>query len=120
MNNKGQIEVETILGLIAVLFIFVGVMAITSMRNAEIESLSSISSDASECRELSSIISFMGSSKYNSEITISISNDINLFADHVSITGTSCDFFANASPSQLYKGAVRVYESGGLIYAENV
>ena len=62
----------------------------------------------------------MGSSRYNSEITFPIGNDANLFADHVSINGVSCDFFADASPSLLSKGNVKIYESGGLVYAENV
>lgn len=119
MNEQGQVEIETILGIVAVLVIFIGVMAITSSRNAETEMLFSISNEKNECMGLASIISSMASNNGSSEITIPIDNDINLFSDHLSISGNSCDFFGTASPSQLSKGNVKIYESNGVVYAEN-
>ena len=120
MKNSGQVEVEAILGIIAVLFVFVAIISITSARNSEIETLASISQTQSQCNELSSIISFMNNGKYNSEITIALGNDMNLFSDHISASGIICDFFGNALPAQLYKGTIRMYESGGVVHAENV
>jgi hypothetical protein len=120
VNEQGQIEVETILGIAAVLVIFVGVMAITSFRNSETETILSISNEKNECKGIASIISFMASGKGSSEITIPINTDVNLFQDHLSISGNSCDFFGVASPSQLSKGNAKIYESNGVVYAENV
>ena len=120
MSERGQVEVETIIGLIVVLFIFIGIITITSFRNSEIENISSISQNETECREIASIISYMASNSNSAEITIALNTDVNLFSDHISISGTVCDFFGTASTAQLSKGNVKIYESGGVIHAQNV
>ena len=119
LKNGGQVEIEAILGIIAVLFVFVAIISITSARNSEIETLASISQAQSQCNQLSSVISFMNNGKYNSEITIAIENDMNLFTDHINADGIICDFFGDASQAQLYRGTIRVYKSGGVVHAEN-
>jgi len=120
VNASGQVEVETIIGIIIVLFIFIGVIAITSLRNSEIEAISSISQNQKNCSELASIISYMSSNSNNSEITILLGSDVNVFADHLGISGITCDFFGTAAPSQLSKGNAKIFESNGVIYAQNV
>jgi len=117
---RGQIEVETLVALAVVLVIFVGVMLIIGVNGQNTDALRQSQAAQKECNEVAAIINYFGANQNEERITIQLSQDANVYTDHFSVGGISCDFFANALEGELKQGGISIYESEGVIILENI
>jgi hypothetical protein len=106
LNNRGQISIETLVGVVIVFLLFIVVIAYNNFVGDSSVALAFTLQTKSECLGLSEIITRVYSSGDGSEANYSIEFDANILGKErlVIIGQESCTFLANSSTAFLPKG----------------
>ena len=120
MNEKGQVTIEVLAGVVILLLMFVGVLLFALQKNTELDFVKTEYENQIACQKISGIISYIYSNSKSTQITFNIEKDANIFSANVTIGKYYCNFSGRALPVNLVKGIVKAQDVNGLVVLSNV
>ncbi len=118
---KGQISLETLMAIGAMLVLLVMVLAHNSNVKGSAELLSEKFDENNKCLKLAYIISEVYSQGENTRISFQLETDANVLAAYrvIEINQQHCGFLANAEDKELSRGRIIASNSNGQVVFES-
>lgn len=120
MKRKAQISQEAITAAIVIFLVFVVVFAYVSQHNIDTVAVKDFYENKNLCNNIANQISYIYSTEKNSQTTIYIHKDFNVYGSYIEISDHSCYFHGTAQPAQLQSGYILIKSSSGVVTLENV
>ena len=118
--KRGQVSLEYLVAFFLILIVFISVLTFTSPRNELNEELKRGTKNAALCNKLSLLFSSLASSNKKTEVTVSVTKDVNIFGGSINIEDYYCYFLGEAEDVNLLKGDIKATYEDGIITVENV
>jgi len=116
---RGQVAIETIVGVAAVLLVLLLVVVLNSNRSVLVEELDGFYGEANECNEVALVVSLVYSEGPFSRAEFSVSRDINVQDGFVVVGSTICEFVGRAEPAFIGSGDVVARNLTGVVVLES-
>ena len=117
--QRGQVSIEAMAAAAMLLIALLVLLMQSSERSQKLEFLSTSGVQGAECSALQSAISTLQSVPENSEIELSITNDVNFSKNTMDFGGYFCSFSGNQINAQILRGNVRISRVDGVVSVSN-